>query len=104
MKTKISDQPGVFGVYDSVGNTYACVFVAQNNADAERRFFNLITTPDATIFSLNMNDFTLVRFDEKVTKVRAATDYSTGVIAKARQDRVLHYADNVAKEGDQSNA
>lgn len=98
LKTKIDNNPGVFGIYDKLGQTYGAVFVASNNDDAQRRFFNLLSSPDANVFSINCDDFILVRFSDKVEKVVSGSDFSPQLILKARHDRISNFADNAVKQ------
>lgn len=93
MSDSVTFNNHVYVIYDSVSHDVACAFVAPNDAFAERQFLNLLSSPDATVFSLNMNDFSLCKFDAAPVKIRAASDYAESLIHSLRAERVK-FADN----------
>lgn len=89
------NRDSLYGIYDKVADTVAAVFIAPNDEYAERQFLMLVTTPDANVFSVNPNDFQLVKFNKPDFDVlRSSTDYSEGVLDKLRSARLTKFGDN----------
>lgn len=85
------DHINIYGLYDSVGETVAAVFVAPSDAAAERQYFSLLSSPEANMYTLNPADFTLIKFDNEYTVVRSSSDYAPGLIDKARHERLEQF-------------
>ena len=92
----------LYGVYDKLADTVACVFIAPNDDYAERQFLMLITAPDANVFSVNPDDFQLVRFGKpEFDVIRSSSDYSDNVLDKLRSVRLSKFADNAEVKKDE---
>lgn len=95
---KITGVATCYGIRDKVADTLSCVFISYNDQAAERQFFDLLSSPDATVFSINPNDFELVRFGSVPELVRAGHDYSDELLDKIRAERLAAFRNHVTEK------
>ena len=95
---KITGVATCYGIRDKVADTLSCVFISYNDQAAERQFFDLLSSPDATVFSINPNDFELVRFGSEPDLVRAGHDYAEDLLNKIRAERLAAFRNHVTEK------
>lgn len=96
------NRDSLYGIYDKLADTVAAVFIAPNDDYAERQFLMLISSPDASVFSVNPSDFQLVKFSTPDFDVlRSYSDYSESVIDKLRSARLAKFSDNAEVKKDE---
>ena len=103
MTDDVKTRSTVYIILDKLTDDIACAFVAPNDAYAERQFLNLISSPDANVFSLNTKDFLLMKYVSGAAKVRAADEYAESLIHSLRAERMNSYKSD-HEEKDSKNA
>lgn len=71
----------VYSVFDLKAQSVVSVFVSMNDESAERSFFDLLSTPNETVFSMHPGDFVLKKlgsFDESLQLIEPAKDLAFG--------------------------
>lgn len=69
----------VYGVYDIAAEQFACCFTCSSDVQAERMFFDLLTNPEDSLYTLHPGDFALILvsdFDD--SKVQISDFISSG--------------------------
>lgn len=90
-KTLILNHVSVYALYDKVGETIAVAFIAPNDVAAERNYISVVTAPEATVFTLNPQDFQLIKLSQEAEVVRSYEDYAESLIEKIRHERAERY-------------